>query len=190
MIGGCGKRFGGSLNYSLFTTTWAVTKKPWLFAVQRGWKTSQLYGDWFVISHEIIIPDPYYPIRIQWNLNRVLNVAHLLSSWNSLIFVGWKKDWQFPLMKKPVGRRWTRLTIEQLPWRFVSAGQPEAFSFRMVPWMWQLRIIAFCWKSMSITGDKVLWRGHYMYAHFETFFFLWGHSHDSCNPAMLFCLSQ
>ena len=42
----------------------------WLFWY-RGWKTTQLYGDYF-ISHEIRIPiyiyKPYKPIRISWNV--------------------------------------------------------------------------------------------------------------------------
>ena len=49
---------------------------PWLVVWYRGypgWQTTQLYGDYFISQYK----DPYKPIRIQWNVIRVLNAAQL-----------------------------------------------------------------------------------------------------------------
>ncbi len=71
--------------FLLYDDVWCVgrtsepRKKTWLVGLYRGWKTAQLYGDYFINHYK----DPYSTTRIQWKVRFFswLKCIHIITWW-------------------------------------------------------------------------------------------------------------
>ncbi len=73
-------------------------KGPWLVGIYRGWKTTQLYGDYF-INHEIRIPSLNNQDSMESTALKLTASLHLNHwGWKMSFLLGWKAYFQVLLL--------------------------------------------------------------------------------------------